>query len=130
MVGVAGKSRSCDKCRKRRVKVRTHPPGKMILTPFLAYLCSQCDFVRPFCGRCVKANLTCGGYEREILFLNRTPMSLGCSTVSLLSESRKEKDRSEATLSPELGDSAQSLIERLSGPSYSHRDFRVQALRL
>ncbi|CAO2653383.1 Nn.00g027940.m01.CDS01 [Neocucurbitaria sp. VM-36] len=40
MVGVGGRSKACDNCRRRRVK---------------------CDLTRPSCWRCVKARLYCGG---------------------------------------------------------------------
>ncbi|KAK0369429.1 hypothetical protein CLIM01_13210 [Colletotrichum limetticola] len=40
MVGVGGRSKACDHCRRRRVK---------------------CDLTAPECARCVKAQLKCGG---------------------------------------------------------------------
>ncbi|KAK1635579.1 hypothetical protein BDP81DRAFT_322140 [Colletotrichum phormii] len=40
MVGVGGRSKACDHCRRRRVK---------------------CDLAAPECARCVKAHLKCGG---------------------------------------------------------------------
>ncbi|UKZ57912.1 hypothetical protein TrVGV298_011773 [Trichoderma virens] len=40
MVGVAGRSRACDECRRRRIK---------------------CDLTTPHCKRCLKAGLQCGG---------------------------------------------------------------------
>ena len=51
MVGIAGKSRACHECKRRRVR---------------------CDFQRPRCLRCVKVGRHCPGYERQILFVNRT----------------------------------------------------------
>ncbi|KAI5456629.1 hypothetical protein BGZ63DRAFT_417610 [Mariannaea sp. PMI_226] len=43
MVGVAGRSKGCNTCRKRRVK---------------------CDETKPVCTRCTKAGFECLGYER------------------------------------------------------------------
>ncbi|KAL7913607.1 hypothetical protein GGI35DRAFT_217089 [Trichoderma velutinum] len=40
MVGVGGRSRACDECRRRRIK---------------------CDLTTPHCKRCLKAGLHCGG---------------------------------------------------------------------
>ncbi|KAL7931209.1 hypothetical protein V8C35DRAFT_119574 [Trichoderma chlorosporum] len=40
MVGVGGRSRACDQCRRRRIK---------------------CDLTTPHCKRCLKAGLQCGG---------------------------------------------------------------------
>ncbi|KAH8656685.1 hypothetical protein BGZ60DRAFT_532268 [Tricladium varicosporioides] len=49
MVGVAGKSKGCHTCIKRRVK---------------------CDETKPICKRCTKAGYTCAGYNRPLRFLN------------------------------------------------------------
>ncbi|KAI0901671.1 hypothetical protein F4806DRAFT_8674 [Annulohypoxylon nitens] len=43
MVGVAGRSKGCNTCRRRRVK---------------------CDEAKPQCYRCIKAGFECMGYER------------------------------------------------------------------
>lgn len=51
MVGVAGKSKACNECKRRRV---------------------TCGFERPGCLRCVKAKLKCTGYSKAIVFINRT----------------------------------------------------------
>lgn len=45
MVGVAGRSKGCNTCRRRRVK---------------------CDEAKPQCYRCVKAGFECLGYERAV----------------------------------------------------------------
>lgn len=51
MVGVPGRSKGCSTCRKRK---------------------KGCDGKRPACTQCLKAELECGGYERELVFLNHT----------------------------------------------------------
>ncbi|KAE8443143.1 hypothetical protein EG329_002312 [Mollisiaceae sp. DMI_Dod_QoI] len=47
MVGVGGRSKACENCRRRRIK---------------------CDLTQPACRRCIKANLQCGG-SRSITFV-------------------------------------------------------------
>ncbi|KIW28976.1 uncharacterized protein PV07_04827 [Cladophialophora immunda] len=49
MVGVAGKSKGCNTCRKRKI---------------------HCDGTRPSCDRCRKSDRVCGGYQRERHFKN------------------------------------------------------------
>ncbi|KAI8946406.1 hypothetical protein F4801DRAFT_64146 [Xylaria longipes] len=51
MVGVPGRSKGCSTCRKRK---------------------KGCDKVRPTCTQCSNAGLKCGGYQRDIVFLNHT----------------------------------------------------------
>ncbi|KAH8646880.1 hypothetical protein BX600DRAFT_390305 [Xylariales sp. PMI_506] len=48
MVGVGGRSRACDNCRRRRIK---------------------CDLTSPECNRCIKARLKCGG-SRQTAFIH------------------------------------------------------------
>ncbi|KUJ10559.1 uncharacterized protein LY89DRAFT_740268 [Mollisia scopiformis] len=55
MVGVPGKSKGCHTCRRRRVK---------------------CDLGQPNCARCTKIGKVCEGYERGLVFLNRTATGL------------------------------------------------------
>lgn len=33
----------------------------------------QCDLQRPACGRCLRTNRTCPGYERGLIFVNNAP---------------------------------------------------------
>ncbi|KAH7386901.1 hypothetical protein DE146DRAFT_186573 [Phaeosphaeria sp. MPI-PUGE-AT-0046c] len=49
MVGVPGRSKGCQTCRKRRVK---------------------CDEGKPVCNRCTRAGFECLGYERERIWRN------------------------------------------------------------
>ncbi|KAL0933762.1 C6 zinc finger domain protein [Colletotrichum truncatum] len=51
MVGVPGRSKGCNTCRKRK---------------------KGCDVQRPECGQCLKAGLKCEGYERKRIFVNVT----------------------------------------------------------
>ncbi|KAK7430069.1 hypothetical protein QQZ08_003460 [Neonectria magnoliae] len=56
MVGVAGKYKGCETCRRRRVK---------------------CSNERPFCQKCIASGRECEGYERERVFITGTPESKG-----------------------------------------------------
>jgi Fungal specific transcription factor domain/Fungal Zn(2)-Cys(6) binuclear cluster domain len=48
MVGVAGKSKGCHTCRKRK---------------------KGCDLARPVCGQCSKSGKICGGYQKDLTFI-------------------------------------------------------------
>ncbi|KAL7935963.1 hypothetical protein V8C35DRAFT_321013 [Trichoderma chlorosporum] len=56
MVGVPGKYKGCETCRRRRVK---------------------CSNERPFCQNCISSGRTCEGYERERVFITGTPETKG-----------------------------------------------------
>ncbi|RFN54369.1 hypothetical protein FIE12Z_1496 [Fusarium flagelliforme] len=49
MVGVPGRSKGCITCRKRK---------------------KGCDKKKPFCGQCIALNISCGGYEKQPIWLN------------------------------------------------------------
>ena len=49
MVGVAGKSKGCSTCRRRK---------------------KGCDLARPSCGQCLKREDVCGGYQRDLTFIH------------------------------------------------------------
>ncbi|RPA99429.1 hypothetical protein L873DRAFT_1906139 [Choiromyces venosus 120613-1] len=51
MVGVPGRSKGCNTCRKRKI---------------------GCDQRRPECGNCIKSNRICTGYHRTVVFHNAT----------------------------------------------------------
>ncbi|KAF2735449.1 hypothetical protein EJ04DRAFT_576098 [Polyplosphaeria fusca] len=51
MVNVAGKSKGCGTCKKRRIK---------------------CDERKPSCQRCEKSGYVCAGYEKRIHFINKS----------------------------------------------------------
>lgn len=56
MVGVKGKYKGCETCRRRRVK---------------------CSNERPFCQKCIASGRECEGYERERVFITGTPENMG-----------------------------------------------------
>ncbi|XEV02823.1 hypothetical protein FSHL1_008110 [Fusarium sambucinum] len=49
MVGVPGRSKGCITCRKRK---------------------KGCDKKMPFCGQCIALNISCGGYDKQSIWLN------------------------------------------------------------
>lgn len=81
MVAVAGRSKGCHTCKKRRIKCGKIPafskqPKLMIVCPcrlplFLKLTRSQ-DEGKPACERCSKAKYTCAGYDRPLEFRHAT----------------------------------------------------------
>ncbi|KAL4932984.1 Zn(II)2Cys6 transcription factor domain-containing protein [Aspergillus undulatus] len=49
MVGVPGKAKGCNACRRRK---------------------RECDLQRRICGQCRKSSLVCGGYQRATIWIN------------------------------------------------------------
>jgi hypothetical protein len=85
MVGVPGKFKGCETCRRRRVKV------SLLFSSFLGggnavhvsrrRTCRltrrQCTNERPFCEKCIARGRQCEGYERKRVFITGTPASKG-----------------------------------------------------
>ncbi|KAH6662280.1 hypothetical protein B0J14DRAFT_496261 [Halenospora varia] len=82
MVGVAGKSKGCHTCIKRRVK---------------------CDETKPICKRCTKAGYTCSGYDRALRFLNSFQDGFSACTNGGNIVTRVEKISTTQSPPPELG---------------------------
>ncbi|KAH8598925.1 hypothetical protein B0O99DRAFT_591533 [Bisporella sp. PMI_857] len=103
MVGVAGKSKACKECKRRRVK---------------------CGLERPRCLRCTKAKIRCSGYGNDIIFVNRTQQdpsttaSLVITSVKQASLARQESD-TEPSMKTQLGMLTELLHDPFeSGPRY------------
>ncbi|RMZ70785.1 c6 zinc finger domain [Pyrenophora seminiperda CCB06] len=64
MVGVAGRSKGCVTCRKRK---------------------KGCDLITPECGQCKERGIKCGGYDSDRIFIYQS----GGSNTSVLKESRQ-----------------------------------------
>ncbi|KAF4121265.1 Fungal Zn(2)-Cys(6) binuclear cluster domain [Geosmithia morbida] len=93
MVGVPGKYKGCETCRRRRVKVRLLSPSPPPPPPPLptskrrtfdlsngqltSKTSSQCTNERPYCQKCITSGRECEGYERERVFITGTPESKG-----------------------------------------------------
>ncbi|KAK1996605.1 hypothetical protein LX36DRAFT_580100 [Colletotrichum falcatum] len=67
MVGVPGRSKGCNTCRKRK---------------------KGCDLQRPSCGQCQKAGIQCAGYERKRVFVNVTNPVAGNNAKAMASVAR------------------------------------------
>ncbi|KAH7258800.1 hypothetical protein B0J15DRAFT_494408 [Fusarium solani] len=83
MVGVPGKFKGCETCRKRRLK---------------------CSNERPICKNCIARGRQCEGYERARVFITGTPEELG-KVVHYAKKRRPEAHRQltpPGTASPEL----------------------------
>ncbi|KAF4466013.1 hypothetical protein FALBO_7129 [Fusarium albosuccineum] len=76
MVGVPGKYKGCETCRRRRVK---------------------CSNERPYCQKCISSGRQCEGYERERVFITGTPATKGrvASHPKKGSSSKKTKSPAE-----------------------------------
>ncbi|KAI1178868.1 hypothetical protein F4777DRAFT_38469 [Nemania sp. FL0916] len=128
MVGVAGKSQSCNTCRERRLRVQDSPAPINVAPPVANPGPTQCDFRRPVCRKCVKAKRHCGGYDRgERVFVNRTPSSLATDAPSVLSELRALRQPKAASAEPEP---EADLCRLFSASSSDSRSFRLYALAL
>ncbi|KAI1772921.1 hypothetical protein F4818DRAFT_443804 [Hypoxylon cercidicola] len=46
---------------------------------------------RPVCRKCIKAKRTCTGYDRDFIFVNRTPSSSSATATSVLAERRARR---------------------------------------
>lgn len=104
MVGVAGKSKACNDCKRRRVK---------------------CGFERPGCARCAKAKIQCSGYDQEVIYVNRTLANPSTSAPTVLARARTKRAKS-CPIQDELDD----LIELLSTSRKTASPFRRKAFHL
>lgn len=68
MVFPGALSRGCDRCRKRKIKVRTCAPIFTFHMPTRLRLSCQCDGRRPGCKRCELYKASCPGYDRPLAF--------------------------------------------------------------
>ncbi|PVI04587.1 hypothetical protein DM02DRAFT_585902 [Periconia macrospinosa] len=106
MVGVAGKSKACINCKRRRVK---------------------CGLERPGCLRCEKARTKCLGYGQQRLFVNMVAdPSVSKSSPSRLQDHGNGTNDSESDSFGTLT----HLIALANSPAMSPRSFRQQAFRL
>ncbi|KAK5990099.1 Actin-interacting protein 2 [Cladobotryum mycophilum] len=84
MVGVPGKYKGCETCRRRRVK---------------------CSNERPSCKTCINGGRECEGYERERVFITGTPENKGrvASHPKKSTPPRKPKSDSSSNMPIEQG---------------------------
>jgi hypothetical protein len=102
MVGVAGKSKACNDCKRRRVK---------------------CTFERPICTRCTRARIPCSGYTNSTIFVNKTLSNPYISAPILLRRQKRPKIRS-------IQDELESLVSLAETRTSSPSHFRLQTFKL
>lgn len=106
MVGIAGKSKACHECKRRRVR---------------------CDFERPKCLRCSKVGRQCPGYERQTLFVNRTIEAPRVSAWEALSQASPAlRSPTELSVTEQLG----GILRLYSAHPLDTIALRSQALEL
>ncbi|RGP81830.1 hypothetical protein FLONG3_27 [Fusarium longipes] len=106
MVGIAGKSKACHDCKRRRVK---------------------CDLTSPTCLRCSKAGIACRGYERSTLWVHRTQARPDVSALSVVKDARLQEREKENT---DSGDCLQVLQQMRAWLDSSQRSDSVAIFRL
>ncbi|QPC64764.1 hypothetical protein HYE67_006995 [Fusarium culmorum] len=79
MVGVPGKYKGCETCRRRRVK---------------------CSNERPYCHKCIAGGKECEGYQRERVFITGTPQNKGRVASHPKKGSSSKKNRSPSSKEP------------------------------
>ncbi len=70
MVGVPGRSKSCNTCKKRKKGVRRAHTVATAIAYYRAL--KQCDRLSPTCSQCLNAGLLCTGYSRSLTWVGNT----------------------------------------------------------
>lgn len=83
--------------------------------------------------RCAKAGISCQGYEKATLWVNRTPDRLGVTALSVIADTRlqhRQHEQHSQSSSPYLKNVQilHHLRNQLSQPCYDAPNFRSQAL--
>ncbi|KAE9371765.1 hypothetical protein N431DRAFT_545916 [Stipitochalara longipes BDJ] len=97
-VGEVGKSRACHDCKRRKIK---------------------CDYRKPTCLRCEKAEIACKGYKRDAIFVNRTPKNLSAVL---------KRDSLSPHVPRSVDEDLQVLKSQIQKPVGQRTHFRLQAL--
>ncbi|KAF2665744.1 hypothetical protein BT63DRAFT_428692 [Microthyrium microscopicum] len=108
MVGVAGKSQACHDCKRRRIK---------------------CDYRKPTCERCERANIVCRGYAKSLVFINRTQDSRHITAASVLAKA-KSQHGSDLPKVSSYDEDIRLLSGQISSSSYSPTLFRFHAMEV
>jgi hypothetical protein len=77
MVGVPGRSKGCNTCIRRKIRVCDYAIcfiAARHIADFTLY--SQCDQETPLCGNCRKSNRLCTGYKRRLGYVLSRDMSV------------------------------------------------------
>lgn len=107
MVGVAGKSKACNDCKRRRVK---------------------CGFERPGCTRCARARMQCSGYGQQTFFVNKTLADPFVSAPAVLAKYRPTKLKRPKGHS--IQDELDGLVDLAKASTASPSRFRLETFQL
>jgi len=101
MVGVPGKYKGCETCRRRRVKVSLVADIRRP-EPFTHN--RQCSNERPYCSNCVNSGRQCEGYERERVFITGTPETKGrvASHPKKTASTKRSRTRADGEVRPHI----------------------------
>lgn len=83
---------------------------------------------RPVCRKCIKAKRTCTGYDRDLIFVNRTPSSSSATATSVLAERKALRQLKDAALANPTSEA--DLHSLFSESRHSCCEFRKYAVRL
>lgn len=73
-------SKACQRCRLRRIKVKTRQwPTRLSSNPSTNH--SQCDLVQPSCNQCRRADRVCAGYRNQLDLAFRDQSAIVASKV-------------------------------------------------
>ncbi|PNY28229.1 D-lactate dehydrogenase, mitochondrial [Tolypocladium capitatum] len=102
MVGVPGKYKGCETCRRRRVKVWTAACSRP--RPTTDDPTRQCSNERPCCSNCANSGRQCEGYERERVFITGTPETKGrvASHPKKAGSTKRQKRKAREDAKPQL----------------------------
>jgi hypothetical protein len=120
-VGEIGKSRACQDCKRRKVKVR---PRYSMLSNHTDFRL-KCDYRKPTCLRCEKAEIACKGYQRDAKFVNRIPGNHSTTGLSVL-----KQDSLNLHVPRSFDGDLQVLKSHVQKPIGPRTRFRLQALEL
>jgi len=107
MVGVTGKSKACNDCKRRRVK---------------------CGLERPECTRCTRARIQCSGYGQAMVFINKTLADPSISAPVVLAKCKLS--RLNRPKNSSIQDKLDGLVELAKTSTASPSHFRLEAFKL
>ena len=89
----------------------------------------QCDLGRPSCLTCIKSNRACTGYDRSLIFVNRTLSSPSSTAASVLSALKAQRESKSISASPETEADLHYLFLEASRNCHGFRIYAVELLK-
>jgi hypothetical protein len=87
----------------------------------------QCDFGKPSCLTCKKAHISCQGYDKTSIFVNRTLARPSTTALTVISARRQHGSKRICKLPSTLPERFEQLRSNMSDLSCSPLVFRTQA---